>query len=377
MNTTTYSSEKDALLSSRDANFIIKSNQSLIERNNNINQNILSDIVIKTIKAYKHRNSVKYFIIKIILKIFNKGLHFTLFRQNIECDLANSFDFYLISDILNSEIESCSLTKRIFSSPERLLANSKIKIDLTRNIDTDKFYKIISAQLQEHFCVENNHISDNISYLVATEDSNKLIKTNSRRLYQREQYRFMLYPSMHFPNIIDFLISTEFRNIFEEKFPMMRIAGINLRFSSPSLSESHTTAFHRDYNSYYTVKLFIPLSPLTNPFLEYYPSTELKSTIIPHYSPKHFPKELLPKKIKDSPTSYSSINIKDLNFIPSNCIHREVPSLDHKITLIVTYLSHPDFGFGTPHACRGDLLSKIHDRWSEEHLSFFKPINCD
>ena len=56
-----------------------------------------------------------------------------------------------------------------------------------------------------------------------------------------------------------------FKNTFAIQHPNIRLAGVNLRLSSQTNTESHTTAFHRDYNSYYTVKIFLPLSELKYP----------------------------------------------------------------------------------------------------------------
>ena len=72
--------------------------------------------------------------------------------------------------------------------------------------------------------------------------------------------------------------------------------------------------------------------------------------------------------------NYSSIDISNLKFIPSNCIHRERPSSESKTTLIVTYLSHPDNGYKLFKARRDDVSNKLIDRWTEDHLSFIELI---
>ena len=142
-------------------------------------------------------------------------------------------------------------------------------------------------------------------------------------------------------------------------YPEINIAGINLRYSRPSNVESHTTAFHRDYNGYYTIKLFIPLSSYKTPFLEYIPSTELISIGSNHYSPKHISQRNLPKRIKKLSRKYTSLDLSDMDLIPTNAIHRELPSLETRLTLIVTYLSHRDYGTSSPRSRQSDLKLRV------------------
>ena len=72
--------------------------------------------------------------------------------------------------------------------------------------------------------------------------------------------------------------------------------------------------------------------------------------------------------------AYSSTDLSCLRFIPSTCIHREKPSPESKITLIVTYLSHPDNGYQLVKARRSDMKKHLKDSWSEDHLSFLELI---
>ena len=153
----------------------------------------------------------------------------------------------------------------------------------------------------------------------------------------------------------------------------MRFAGVNLRLSSPSTVESHTTAFHRDYNSYYTVKLFIPLSEHKRPFLEYFPTTELISTGSLHYAPKHINECDLPKRIRKAKRDYSSTNIQDLRLIPTNCIHREKPYFESKITLIITYSSH-QFKNSLIRVRKADLDKTLTNQWAKMHLGFINDV---
>ena len=70
----------------------------------------------------------------------------------------------------------------------------------------------------------------------------------------------------------------------------------------------------------------------------------------------------------------SNADISSLRFIPSTCIHREKPSSESKITLIVTYLSHPDNGYQLVKSRRSDMQKHLKDSWAEDHLSFLELI---
>ena len=278
---------------------------------------------------------------------------------------------------------SCSRTKKkqhfyskelhysFKNSPERILKNKNIRINLIRNSDTFETYRKLANELQIHFLAQGSAKSKEVSYKVAISTSKSLLTTNQNNIINNEIYRFVQDPALHFPGILDLLLSSEFRHLFENYHPQIKIAGINLRLSSPSNSEAHTTSFHRDYNRYYTLKVFIPLSLYKTPFLEYIPSTELVSTGNPHYRPKHVDMESLPKRIQKLYKSYTSVDISNLRIIPTNTIHREQPSNETRLNLIITYLSHPDYGLSHPNALLNQLKLRSIDDWTTNHLSLF------
>ncbi len=259
------------------------------------------------------------------------------------------------------------------NTPERNLIKSQQSINLLDEKESKRCYNHLVHLVNNNIKGDVENIRD-CSYRIALSNSNKLIISNQISAFQNEVYRFVIDPLIIFPEIIDLLLSKCFRNIFGINHQDLRLAGINLRYSSPSRSETHTTAFHRDYNSYYTVKLFIPLSETNYPFLEFLPDTELISTSQIHYTPRHIKESLLPKDLRESRRDNSSIDISNLRFIPSTCIHRERPSPESKITLIVTYLSHPDNGYHFFKAKRDVVSNKLIDKWTEDHLSFIDLI---
>ena len=209
-------------------------------------------------------------------------------------------------------------------------------------------------------------------YKVATSTNKILLRSNQKTLLNNELYRFVENPALHFPVILELLTSSEFRNLFERNHPQIRIAGLHLRLSSPSKVQSHTTSFHRDYNGYYTLKLFLPLSEFKTPFLEYIPSTEIITTAIPHYRPNHLRLEHLPARIQNRNKEYSSNDITNLLLIPTNTIHREQPCHETRLNLIITYLSHPDYGSNKPLCALSELKSRKIDDWTNHHLAFFQ-----
>jgi len=177
---------------------------------------------------------------------------------------------------------SCSRTKKkqhfyskelhysFKNSPERILKNKNIRINLIRNSDTFETYRKLANELQIHFLAQGSAKSKEVSYKVAISTSKSLLTTNQKNIINNERYRFVQDPALHFPGILDLLLSSEFHHIFENDHPQIKIAGINLRLSSPSNSEAHTTSFSRDYNGYYTLKVFIPLSLYKNTFFRVY-----------------------------------------------------------------------------------------------------------
>ena len=105
------------------------------------------------------------------------------------------------------------------------------------------------------------------SFLSATTSTPTLISHHSSSTLPGEIYRFVQNPLLFCPSILKLLISPEFESIFR-KYPSLRLAGVHLRRCYASDSESHTAGFHRDYNSFHTYKLFIPLTSISNSFLE-------------------------------------------------------------------------------------------------------------
>ena len=165
----------------------------------------------------------------------------------------------------------CEIAKRVSGIELTNSSYSKIAglIEASKSWINDNFFKDLL-----------HHSSSNtLSFKVATASSQELNFTHEFTPLPGEIYRFALDPFVVFPGLLDFVVSAPFRRAFQV-CPSFRISGIHLRFSSPFNSSQflRTTGFHRDYNSFKTLKLFVPLHTACEPFLEYYPSTSLKDT---------------------------------------------------------------------------------------------------
>ena len=314
-------------------------------------------------------------LVRIIFKIVNQIRKLPYIKTIFFFQTLESIECLSISRALSNTIYGKSISRYNFANvPERNLILNNQTINLKKNKDSYELYTSLSKEVQEHFSMSHKNHDFQTSFVIASQHNKKLISTTDPTKLEGELYRFVVDPFIVFPKICEFLTSSIFRETFQNKNPDIRIAGIHLRKSSPTIEEAHTTSFHRDYNSYYTTKIFIPLSKLMSPFLEYIPSTELLTTAIPHYTPHHVKYREMPKRVRNLPRRYSSTNIQSIQLIPTNCIHRELPSLESKITLIVTYLSHPDFGFNHPIMRQRDINKIKADPWKSNHISFIHPV---
>tara|TARA_E500000331_G_C17253555_1_gene712176 strand:- start:507 stop:2183 length:1677 start_codon:yes stop_codon:yes gene_type:complete len=334
----------------------------------NIRTFYLSDLVKQRtnhIKRYIFNNKLKYFY----YFIYDKLISLPLIRNSFHSRKYQAHErLYISNQLSHSTVRYC-----LHNTPERILIRNNPSINIKDNKTSLNCYNRLCDTLNNHFSDQSNQQLD-VYYKIALSNSSRLLHSNQSSILNSEIYRFIVNPLVAFPEIIDLLVSPCFRNLFSTDHESLRIAGINLRYSSPSSAETHTTAFHRDYNSYYTVKLFIPLTEVVSPFLEYIPATELVSTGDVHFAPRHFKEKQLPTYIQRLRKAYSSTDISSLRFIPSTCIHREKPSSESKITLIVTYLSHPDNGYQLVKSRRSDMQKYLKDSWAEDHLSFLELI---
>ena len=169
--------------------------------------------------------------------------------------------------------------------------------------------------------------------------SNKEIKFKS----SKPAYRFIENPLIAVPEIIDFLKCRKIGEILS-KCDDLKVVGLNLRISDGNNVEEKTTCFHRDFNGFQSIKLFLPLLKSKDPFLEYYPSSELLNPLIPFYSPKHKKFSKLKKKYKLMKTEKTCKNKYSATILNTSSIHRELPSESIKLTLIITFLPHLDYG---------------------------------
>ena len=156
-------------------------------------------------------------------------------------------------------------------------------------------------------------------------------------------YRYLKNPLIAIPEFKDFLLGENMQDLLSRTRDL-KIVGINLRISEGTNSEEKTTCFHRDFNGFQTIKLFIPLLSSNESFLEYFPNTVIKNPLLPIYSPKHIPFKKLSRRFKNSTTTKISSNIFEGSIVNTSCIHREMPSKNKKITIIITILPHLDYG---------------------------------
>lgn len=205
-----------------------------------------------------------------------------------------------------------------------------------------------SEDILRQLRVKSNKIflnnEDKAIFKVATNNNNKLIQTYSTSKYDQEIYRFVFNPLNYIPEVLDLVLTKSFQDIFES-LNFLKFADAHLRLSTPNKFEKHTTGFHRDYNSFSTLKIFIPLTKNNNEdFLEYYSSTLLKSTSELHYRPRHIALNKIVKKYRNKKTDKVGRKDNEFPIINTSCIHREIPSRSEKITLILTFLAHPAYG---------------------------------
>ena len=172
-----------------------------------------------------------------------------------------------------------------------------------------------------------------ISYSNTYKNSNNISK---------QAYRFIINPLIAIPELKEFLVEKTIRRILS-KVPELKIVGINLRISDGNLLEEKTTCFHRDFNGFQTIKIFIPLLSSEDSFLEYYPGSVLKNPFLPFYCPKHIAINKLKRKYKYIKSSKISSKIYEASILNTSCIHREMPSSKRRITIILTLLPHLDY----------------------------------
>ena len=284
-----------------------------------------------------------------------------LIRNYTHCQKRTAFRCFRQSNIINSNF---LIDPDYSSSKERSFLANTPTINITDFQATLIHYKSLKSIFNKIFLEFDEYIYPDILFKVATNYSSTLISSTNRNLFSDEIYRFIVNPIIHIPEILDFLLSESFEKTFINH-PDLKIANVHLRLSSPSTAEAHTTAFHRDYDSYYTVKLFIPFKSISYPFLEYYPESELVSISDLHYRPRYLPNSKLPAKITNSSRDYSSTDIKSLNFIPTS---------ERQITLIVTYLSHFDYGYQRCNVSNLKLLNNL-SSWQQSHSEMLNKLS--
>ena len=160
---------------------------------------------------------------------------------------------------------------------------------------------------------------------------------------EKYAYRFILNPLIALPELKYFLLGKNIAKLLK-RVQELKIVGINLRISDGNYIEEKTTCFHRDFNGFQTIKIFIPLLDSKESFLEYFPNTVLRNPWLPFYSPKHKALVDLKKKFKFKKSSKTSSKCLESTIVNSSCIHRELPSNCRRLNIILTLLPHLDYG---------------------------------
>jgi hypothetical protein len=193
-----------------------------------------------------------------------------------------------------------------------------------------------------------------------------LLEHGSAERIKHEIYRFVNNPLLACPSILNLLTASCFKEL-SSAFPLYKLAGVNLRRCFGGGLEGHTSGFHRDYNSFATFKLFIPLLESSPPFLEYVANSDLDIRM-PHYSPNHASYSELRPHYQDQ-VKYLGASLNELHFINTSCLHRESPLFVGDV-LILTFLPHPDYGSNLLKARRADIQKLQLEEWAELLLSF-------
>ena len=126
--------------------------------------------------------------------------------------------------------------------------------------------------------------------------------------------------------------------LFKKGINFLKIAGINLRTSFPNQNLlAHTLKWHNDFNGWFILKAFIPLNIHEESFLEYKENTHRKN---PFFTRNNATSR---RTIKNNKSAF--ISKSNISLINSSCIHRENTKTKASDTLIITYLSHPDYNY--------------------------------
>ena len=316
--------------------------------------------------------------------------HGRRFPETISRSVLRCLRFTLRITGLRSEIERNLRYKEVALAHSKGIPGSRRKRIWNPEVSTSVDFQEpsllkeeILAKIHEEVsrAFEENHNDANTAarkkFKVALKDTRSLLETSDQTIIEGELYRFISDPLIHCPAILALATSHQFRRALRP-YPALRLAGVNLRRSQPTQLEQHTCGFHRDYNSFRTYKLFIGLSPSSEEsFLEYYPKTALNTTSMPHYSPDHIRKADLPRHIYKQVTKKTGGWKDSLTMINTSAIHRELPKETEVYTLILTFLTCPDFGTGRLNVMSKTLEAAIVDSWSREYLAFLDPTDRD
>tara|TARA_Y100000589_G_C27172709_1_gene637424 strand:+ start:291 stop:2066 length:1776 start_codon:yes stop_codon:yes gene_type:complete len=340
-----------------------------------LDQILLSDLIFQRLRHYQRFNFFKQSLKKSFYKLLNKLLGLPLIRSKKYLTKNDAFNYLKLSNSFKiNHLNNYKNNHSFDNSPEIRLLKSKIQINLLKNKDTRTSFKELCKKVEELYFHDISLLHYNPDYLMKTADNNiPLLKTKRIEQIKEEEFGFLKNPLIHFPEIIDLLLSSEFEDLFSRDHSNIRIANVQIKPNLNNKTKLKKSSFKRDYSSYYTVKLFIPLLKQENPYLEYIPSTELTSTSCIHYSPQNIIEDLLPKDISNLPRKFTNSDPSNLSFVATNSINRELFHNENQITLIITYLSHPILNSNPPKAMRDDLLKRIKNEWAENHLSFIEP----
>jgi len=170
-----------------------------------------------------------------------------------------------------------------------------------------------------------------------------LTSNDKEEIVYKCAYRYILNPLIAVPELKDFLKGKNIASILS-KTKDLKIVGLNLRISDGYYIEEKTTCYHRDFNGFQTIKIFIPLLNSKDSFLEYFPNTVIRNPWLPFYNPGHIRFKDLRRNFKLS----NSIKTNNKEFIGTilntSCIHRELPSSCKRLNIIITLLPHLDYG---------------------------------
>ncbi len=269
-------------------------------------------------KKYLSLRNKNFYFFRLMKKIFNISPTFILFKK----DLRSTF-------LLWPENKNYKDVKN------EILELAKTKNSLLFEIDRSVLVKEINELRNKY-----NLLKIKSNFINNFEDETRSITKGITISKENILYSYLKDTNLLNKELknIDNKIQNYFRKM---NINFLNISGINIRTSFPNQNKlAHTLKWHNDFNGWFILKAFIPLDIHEESFLEYKDSTHRSN---PFYTRNNATNAATIKKFKSKLISRSNIS-----FVNTSCIHRENKKTKESDTLIITYLTHPDYNNSPP-----------------------------